>query len=191
MKKISFLILLTCLISGKVFAVEIDMITKVEAVTVYHSGALVIRNSINDLKPGVNELVFKNLSSKIILNSLKVTNKEVTVLNKSIIRKLTAEEFDQLLDQKTALNTILGQIMMKLWVPETAKNTALSDMTVILNQTWSNIRKVSTLPRKFELGQLSRKTLYMAGPWHVAQAHALDLHHNRRNLKLLQLLQLI
>ena len=58
-------------------------------------------------------MVFKNLSSKIILNSLKVTNKEVTVLNKSIIRKLTAEEFDQLLDQKTALNKQMTLIETK------------------------------------------------------------------------------
>src|SRR5688572_10564020 len=100
MNKLKTIILIASLITGNVFANEIDMTTRVESITVYHSGALVIRTSTNELKPGINELVFKNLSSKIILNSLKVSNKEVTVLNKSIIRKLSDEEFKQLQDQK-------------------------------------------------------------------------------------------
>ena len=113
MNKLKIGLLITCLITGKVFANEIDMITKVESVTVYHSGALVIRTATNDLKPGVNELIFKNVSSKIVLNSLKVSNKEVTVLNKSIIRKLSEEEFNQLLDQKDALTKQMTLIESK------------------------------------------------------------------------------
>src|ERR1700741_4521048 len=113
MNKLRSLLLISLLITTRAFALEIDMHTKVDIVTIYHSGALVMRTSTNDLKPGVNELVFKNLSSKIVLNSLKVLNKEVTILNKTIIRKLTEEEFSQLTDQKDALNKQLTLIEAK------------------------------------------------------------------------------
>jgi uncharacterized protein (TIGR02231 family) len=113
MNKLRLLFLLSTLITTRAFALEIDMITQVDAVTIYHSGALVIRTGTNDLKPGVNELVFKNLSSKIVLNSLKVLNKEVTILNKTILRKLSDEEFSQLTDQKEALNKQLILIESK------------------------------------------------------------------------------
>ena len=98
---------------NNIFATEIEMNTKVEGVTIYHSGALVTRYATNDLKPGINELVFKNLSSKIVLNSLKVNNKQVTVLNKTIIRKLTKEEFNQLVDKKGTLEKQMALIESK------------------------------------------------------------------------------
>lgn len=89
--------------SINIFATELDIETNVESVTIYHSGALVTRLANSQLKPGINELIFKNLSSKIVLNSLKISNKEVTILNKTIIKKLTTEEFNYLLDRKDAL----------------------------------------------------------------------------------------
>lgn len=98
---------------SNLFAAETEMNTKIESVTIYHSGALVTRTAIIDLNPGINELTFKNLSSKIILNSLKVSNKEVTILNKSVIRKLTKEELNQLLDRKDALNKQMTLIETK------------------------------------------------------------------------------
>ena len=113
MKKITIRLLAATFSIGILIANETDMNTKVENVTIYHSGALVTRIATNELKPGINELVFKNLSSKIFLNSLKVNNKEVTVLNKSIIRKLTKEEFNQLLDKKDALNKQMTLIESK------------------------------------------------------------------------------
>ncbi len=104
MKKLAFGLLTVLLTTKCLFAIEVDMNTKVESVTIYHSGALVIRTDMSELNPGVNELIFKNLSSKIILNSIKISNKEITILNKSIIRKLTKEELNQLHDKKDALN---------------------------------------------------------------------------------------
>ncbi len=96
-----------------VFANEITVDTKVQDVIIYHSGALVNRVATTELKPGLNELVFMNVSSKIILNSLQISNKEVTILNKTIVRKLTAEEFNQLLDEKEALNKTITLIETK------------------------------------------------------------------------------
>jgi hypothetical protein len=112
MRRITTFILSFTLASA-LYAAEIDVNTKVDAVTVYHSGALVTRTGTVSLQPGVNELVFKNLSSKIILNSLKVSNKEITILNKSLIRKLTPEEHQRLLDKKDALNKQMTLIEAK------------------------------------------------------------------------------
>lgn len=113
MNKFLFLLTTLLLTTVTLFASEIDVTTNVESVTIYHSGALVTRVASSELKPGMNELVFKNLSSKIVLNSLKVSNKEVTVLNKSIVRKLTKEELNQLLDRKEALNKQMALIEAK------------------------------------------------------------------------------
>src|SRR5690554_7132329 len=113
MKRLLIVTLLFFLVSSSVIATEINVNTKVESVTIYHSGALVTRISLDNLKPGINELIFKNLSSKIVLNSLKVSNKEVTVLNKSILRKMTNEEFHQLLDRKENLNKQMALIEIK------------------------------------------------------------------------------
>ena len=103
MKKLIMGFLTFHLLISTVFAAEIDVTTQVESVTIYHSGALVKRSGTINLKPGVNVLVFKNVSSKIVLSSLKINNKEVTLLNKSIIKKLTKEELNQLLDKRDAL----------------------------------------------------------------------------------------
>lgn len=113
MKRLLIITLSFFLVSSSVIATEINVNTKVESVTIYHSGALVTRISLDNLKPGINELIFKNLSSKIVLNSLKVSNKEVTVLNKSIIRKMTSEEYHQLLDRKENLNKQMALIETK------------------------------------------------------------------------------
>ena len=113
MKNLIALFLTSLLLLSSAQAVENNVSTKVESVTIYHSGALVSRVGTVDLKPGINELVFKNLSSKIVLNSLKIGNKQVTILNKSIIRKLTKEEFSQLLDKKEALNKQMNLIEAK------------------------------------------------------------------------------
>lgn len=113
MKKICLLLYVIVHFKAKSISNEIDVSSKVASVTIYHSGALVNRFSTIDLKPGINEMVFKNLSSKLILNSLKIPNKEVTILNKSIIRKLTKEEFSQLLDKKDALNKQMTLIEAK------------------------------------------------------------------------------
>ena len=102
MKKIIAGILIMHFISNTLSA-EVDMNTKVESVTIYHSGALVKRTGTDDLESGIHQLVFRNVSSKIVLSSLKISNKEITILNRSLIRKLTTEEFSQLLDKKDAL----------------------------------------------------------------------------------------
>jgi uncharacterized protein (TIGR02231 family) len=121
---------------------EIDVISKVESVTIYHSGALVTRTSSIILKPGMNELVFKNVSSKIILNSLKVNNKEVTILNKSNIRKLTKEELNQLWDKKDALKKLMSLIEAKFTeVGFVSKVEDLEKMTVFYSEKIQQIKK--------------------------------------------------
>ena len=99
--------------TNSLLASEIDVNTTAESVTIYHSGALVTRTATTEVTSGTNELIFRNLSSKIVLNSLKINNQAVTVLNKSIIRKLTKEEFHQLLDKRDALNKQINLIESK------------------------------------------------------------------------------
>lgn len=96
-----------------VFGNEVEVISKVKEVTIYHQGALVNRESTLTLKPGINELSFRNISSKIVLNSLKINNKEITILNKSIVRKLSTEEVNRLYDTKEALTKQLTLIESK------------------------------------------------------------------------------
>lgn len=142
MKKLTIGILIVYLTISNLFATEIEMNTRVESVTIYHSGALVTRIGTTELKSGINELLFKNVSSKIILNSLKVSNKEVTVLNKSIIRKLTKEEFNQLLDKIDALNKQMTLIETKYKeVGFVSKVDELEKMTAFYSNKILQIKK--------------------------------------------------
>lgn len=95
------------------FAKEVDIVSKVNEVTVYHSGALVSRVSSQRLEQGMQELVFKNISSKLVLSTITINNKEVTILNKSIIKKLTKEQFNQLEDERSALLNQLALLEVK------------------------------------------------------------------------------
>lgn len=90
-------------------AKNIEILSKVENVVVYHSGALVSRVADNKMGVGLFELEFKDISSKIVLNSFAIKNKEVTILNKNLIKKLSKEEFFQLEDRKTA---VINQIKL-------------------------------------------------------------------------------
>lgn len=95
------------------YSAETELITQVREVTIYHSGALVTRTSQSELKPGLHELRIDNISKKTVLNSLRFENKEVTILNKTLLVKLTDEEFNQLLDRKEALSKQLELIENK------------------------------------------------------------------------------
>jgi uncharacterized protein (TIGR02231 family) len=90
-------------------AKNIEILSKVENVVVYHSGALVSRVADNKIGVGLFELEFKDISSKTVLNSFVIKNKEVTILNKNLIKKLSKEEFFQLEDRKTA---VINQIKL-------------------------------------------------------------------------------
>jgi uncharacterized protein (TIGR02231 family) len=90
-------------------AKNIEVHSKVDNVVVYHSGALVSRVSNNKMGVGLFELEFKDISSKLVLNSFVIKNKEVTILNKNLIKKLSKEEFFQLEDRKTA---VINQIKL-------------------------------------------------------------------------------
>ncbi|MCH8331795.1 MAG: DUF4139 domain-containing protein [Bacteroidetes bacterium] len=151
MKKLTIGIL-AILFHSAAFAAEVDLNTKVESVTIYHSGALVTRTGTQDLEPGINQLVFRNLSSKIILNSIKISNKEVTILNRSLIRKLTTEELNQLLDKKEALQKQMSLIESKY--NETgfvAKVEDLEKMTAFYsNKTLQIKRELREADKKIE-----------------------------------------
>ncbi len=94
-------------------AAETIVKSTVNNVVIYHSGALVQRSAKVSLAPGSNELTFNNVSAKIVLNSLKISNPEITILNKTIVQKLTDEQFNRLTDRKEALTKEMGLIESK------------------------------------------------------------------------------
>ncbi len=111
--KSSILLLISLFICSACFSLESELITQVKEVTIYHSGALVKRTSQTELNIGLHELRIDNISKKTVLNSLKFENKEITILNKTLLVKLTNEEFNQLLDKKEALTKQLQLIENK------------------------------------------------------------------------------
>lgn len=111
-KTVVSIIIYVCFI-GFSFAKEIEIVSNVKEITVYHSGALVSRVSNQKLTEGIQELVLKNISSKLVLNTITINNKEVTILNKSLIKKLTKEQFNQLEDERNALLNQLALLEVK------------------------------------------------------------------------------
>lgn len=106
-------LLLVALFISQSHANDLEIATRVQSVTIYHSGALVYRTASVNLNSGVTELTVKNISSKIVLNTLKIGNKEVTVLNKSLIKKLSKEQYSQLIDRKEAITKQINLIEAK------------------------------------------------------------------------------
>ena len=88
--------------------------SKVGSVVLYHSGAMVKRTSNVNLPLGVTELIFKNISGKILLNSLKINNNNITILNKKIIKKISNNEYKALFDRKDAIQKQINLIEIKL-----------------------------------------------------------------------------
>lgn len=132
--------------------------SEVESVTIYHSGALVSRNTELQLEPGIHELAFKNLSSKMVLNSLKVLNSEITVLNKSLSKKLSSEELAQLLDRRQLLSKQITLIESKFEDAGFISSVGdLQKMTSLYNNEMLNMKK--------ELREVERK---------IAEAHVLE-----------------
>ena len=74
-------------------AESLQVNSKVESVVLYHSGAMVKRVSQVNLPLGITELIFTNISDKLLLNSLKIRNSNITILNKQIIKKISSNEF--------------------------------------------------------------------------------------------------
>ena len=71
---------------------------------------MVKRVSIINLPIGVTELIFTNISDKLVLNSLKVRNNNITILNKQIIKKISNNEFKALFDKKNAIQKQINLI---------------------------------------------------------------------------------
>ena len=84
-------------------AESLQVNSKVESVVLYHSGAMVKRVSQVNLPLGITELIFTNISDKLLLNSLKIRNSNITILNKQIIKKISSNEFKALFDKKDAI----------------------------------------------------------------------------------------
>jgi len=106
----------TALIMLVLLAIELhgsEIESKANDVTIYHSGALVKRSCNHKYAAGLHELKIKNISSKTVLSSLKISNPEVTILNKSLVTKMSAEDMAKLLDRQKALSQQLTLIENK------------------------------------------------------------------------------
>ena len=111
--KYSLSLSLSLLLSLFASAQELELNSKATEITLYHTGALVNRTASVDLAPGSHELVFRNVSSMLLLGTLKINDKEITVLNKSLVKKLSDEELNVLGDRKSALENQLKLLEIK------------------------------------------------------------------------------
>lgn len=114
MKKITllaFVILPLFMLAQKTNKIEIN--SKINGITVYIDGAEISRTQNVNLKEGRNLLVFKNISKKLLRNSIRVsTDNEISIL--SISSKLdflnSGKENPKTKQLKDSLNLILKQI---------------------------------------------------------------------------------
>ena len=140
MKSKTLVLFFLVLLNLSIKADEVKLDSKVNEVTIYHSGALVNRTATVKLSSGVSELVIENVSSKLLLSTLKINNKEITILNKSIVKKLTKEELNQLLDSKDALQNQLALLELKYKEPTFVKE--VPDLEKMLEYYSSKILEI-------------------------------------------------
>jgi len=142
---------------ARVSASSFEVNSKVESVVLYHSGAMVKRVSTVNLPGGVTELIFRNISKKLLLNSLKVSNSNITILNKQIIKKISSEEFKSLFDQKDAIQKQINLIEEKYTEVGFVKNVEdLEKLTLFYS---SRIIKLKSDLRKVDLDIKVAKTI--------------------------------
>jgi uncharacterized protein (TIGR02231 family) len=139
----NFYLLFALLIFTKyAFSNEIEIQSKAKEVVIYHSGALVKRTANFTLEPGFNEISIPNVSSKLVLSSLKFTNRDLVILNKRFLKKLTNEEKNSLLDEKDALVKQLQLIELKYQNPSFISNVdELDKMNQFYNKNVTKIKK--------------------------------------------------
>jgi len=124
------------------WADEVNLQSHVDEVTIYHSGAFVNRKVSITLKQGVHELVLKNISSKILLNTLKINNKDISILNKSLIKKLSTEEYKVLTDRKEVLQNQLQLLELKYKEADFIKDVAaLEKMLAFYSEKMLDIKR--------------------------------------------------
>ena len=90
-----------------------DLNSLVKAATIYHNGAKVEKEIHLDIPSGTYKFQLKNVSSKIHLKSLKFENKDITILHKTLIKKMSDEEKTKLEDKQFALKNQLKLLEAK------------------------------------------------------------------------------
>lgn len=147
MKKLVFSVLVSFSAIG-LKSQELKVSSKVEEVTIYHSGALVKRKMSVNLNTGINELILNNISSKIVLSSLELNKDGINVLSKSIVKKISKEDFQELVDRKESLSKQLGLLEAKY--NETGFVKDASDLEKIINFYSEKIIKIKKELRGIE-----------------------------------------
>ena len=157
MRNLLFFCLL--LIPAFLWAGETEVKSTVDEVTIYHSGAMIYRKAPLNLKAGVHELVMKNISSKILLNSLKFSNNEFTILNTILVNKLTDEEFKQLSDSKLVLENQLQLLELKYKEAGFIKDVVeLEKMLGFYSQKMLEVRKnLRNIDRRLEEAKIANR----------------------------------
>jgi uncharacterized protein (TIGR02231 family) len=94
MKKLSIGLVLILLMSGPVFAADVNAVSRISEVTVYSSSAFVTRSAQVELNTGDTKVIFADIIPEIDENSIRVKGKgtaEVKILGAQLKREYTEE----------------------------------------------------------------------------------------------------
>ncbi len=94
MKKLSWVLILMFLISGQVFAADVNALSRISEVTVYSSSAFVTRSAQVAVNVGDTKVIFSNIIPEIDENSIRVKGKgtaEVKILGAQMKREYTED----------------------------------------------------------------------------------------------------
>jgi len=129
----------------------------IKEVTVYISGARIHRTALTNLNPGINEIVFHNLSNKIDENSIQISglkNASILSLNYGIdyLEKkkdseeltLLENELEELLLRKNKLENLLSGLMQEKKVLENNQNIGNEQTSLSLEK----VKQISTYYRE-------------------------------------------
>lgn len=104
MKKItSILFVAALLLSNWAIGNNVEIPRNITSVTVYSVGAEIEHLSKTKILPGQHTLILKDVSPHAIGSSVQIGNKEITVINATVVKKLSNSEITKLQDELDAI----------------------------------------------------------------------------------------
>lgn len=88
------------LLSFSSFAGDIEVKGNISNVIVYSLGAEITHQLSVDISPGQNTLLIRGISPFTVKESIQIADADVTVINASVIKKLTSDQLQELVDKK-------------------------------------------------------------------------------------------
>ena len=113
MKQLTVLILLFWICIANSYA-QLELDPNVKEVTVFYVGAEITHKLGIELQPGLNTIILKNVSSKILPRAVQILEKDLILINASLERRFSDDEIKAIEDKREIFTNQLDALNKKV-----------------------------------------------------------------------------